>query len=65
MCNVAIICKRFYALTTMKELGFTKGSNNNSRNILNKHTRLLTRFNLCAFEETKCLSMHKKLSFPL
>ena len=69
MRNVAIICKRFYALTMMKELGVTTGNNNNSKtykminitnedDVLNKHTRFLNRCTLCVTEETKCLQMH-------
>ena len=64
--NVAIIFKRFYAITLLKELGITIGNSNTNEtyeminttsehDIIDKHTRFLSRFKLSINEENKYL----------
>ena len=64
--NKAIIYKRFYALTLMKELGVTIGNRNNNKtwkminttnenDIVDKQTAFLNRYRLCENKANKCL----------
>lgn len=60
--NVAVICKRIYALILIKELGVNIGNNSNNKTyeminttnkkgIIDQHTRFLKRHRLCVIRQ--------------
>lgn len=64
--NVAIICKKVFAFTLTKGLGFIIGNSNNKKtdemintinenDIVDKHTKSLNKYRLSVNEESKCL----------
>ena len=73
--NVAIIFKRFYPLTLIKQLGVTIVNSisnetydmintTNENDIIDKHTRLLSRFKLSINEENCLPDMYWLLKLP-